>query len=84
MKLEDAQNELKKTKKMQVKHEKENSILKYRLSSISFIEFLKFGASASIGISGTYLIASEYKTALFIGLPAIIIFRIIIIFSNKK
>ena len=84
VKLEDTQNELNKTKKIQVERDKENSILKYRLSSISFIEFLKFGSTAFIGVAGAYLVASEYKTALFIGVPAIIIFGVIIIFSNKK
>ena len=83
-KLEDAQNELEKTKKIQFEKDKENSILKYRLNSISFIEFLKFGSTAFIGVAGAYLVASEYKTALFIGVPAIIIFGVIIIFSNKK
>jgi cell shape-determining protein MreC len=82
--LEDAQNQLKKINKLQIKNEKENTILKYKLNFISLIEFSKFVATAFIGVAGAYLVSGEYKTAMNIGIPAIAVFGIIVVISGKK
>ena len=82
--LKKTQDHLEKMREEKFKHEKENGILKYKLESFFWIEIFKFISSAGVGVAGNYILNSDFKTALAIGLPSIVIFIVTLVFSNKK
>lgn len=81
--LKKTQDSLEQSRTEKSEVEKRNSILEYKQRSIFWIEIFKFLSSAGIGFAANYLVIADFNTALFYGVPSIIIFSVTIIFSNK-
>ncbi len=81
--LKETQDELEKMREEKFEQEKKNVVLEERQKTFFWIELFKFLSIGGVGFSINYFVSGNKTLALAFGIPSVIIFITMLIFSRK-